>query len=244
MFGKKVSGKTEVSLTKNTPTAEDDIAVTVDSDDLTTAEITESDGVEAPAVDDVAAIDESADDVAVDEAAEAADEAEVAAVLEPSAGGSRLLAYIVLPLLALALAAAAGYLGWRDYQARATDAARAESVQVAKDSTIKLLSYQPDTVEQELTAARGLLTGKFQDSYTQLTNDVVIPGAKQQRIAAIANVPAVASVSASPKHAVALVFVNQTVTVGDGAPTSTNSSVRVSMDKVGDHWLISEFEPI
>ena len=48
----------------------------------------------------------------------------------------------------------------------------------------------------------------------------MIPGAKQKQISAVANVPAVASVSANPDHAVVLVFVNQTVIVGDGAPTS------------------------
>ena len=38
-------------------------------------------------------------------------------------------------------------------------------------------------------------------------------------------------------------FVNQTVTVGTGVPTDTASSVRITLDKVGDRWLISEFEP-
>ncbi len=41
-----------------------------------------------------------------------------------------------------------------------------------------------------------------------------------------------------------LVFVNQTVTVGNDAPTDTNSSVRVTLEKVGDRWLISEFDPV
>ena len=56
--------------------------------------------------------------------------------------------------------------------------------------------------------------------------------------------PAVASVSATPNHAVALVFVNQTVIVGTGAPTATASSVKVTMEKVGDRWLISKFDPV
>ena len=60
----------------------------------------------------------------------------------------------------------------------------------------------------------------------------------------MANVPAVASISATPSQAVALVFVNQTVTVGNDAPTSTNSSVKVTLNKVGDRWLISEFDPV
>jgi Mce-associated membrane protein len=117
-------------------------------------------------------------------------------------------------------------------------------VQAAKDSTTALLSYKPDSVDQQLGAAKELLTGTFRDSYTSLTNNVVIPGAKQKQISAEASVPAVASVSAEPHHAVVLVFVNQTVTIGTGAPTDTASSVRVTLDKIGDRWLISDFQPV
>jgi Mce-associated membrane protein len=73
---------------------------------------------------------------------------------------------------------------------------------------------------------------------------VVIPGATQKQISAVATVPAAASVSATENHAVVLVFVNQTVTVGTGAPTDTASSVRVTLDKVADRWLISGFDPV
>jgi Mce-associated membrane protein len=75
-------------------------------------------------------------------------------------------------------------------------------------------------------------------------SDVVIPGAKQKQISAVATVAAVASASAEPNHAVVLVFVNQTVAVGQDAPTDTASSVRVTLDKVGDRWLISKFDPV
>jgi Mce-associated membrane protein len=146
--------------------------------------------------------------------------------------------------VALLLALAAGYLKWMDNSVRNSDVARIESVQAAKDSTIALLSYKPDTVEQQLGAARDLLTGDFRDSYTSLTHDVVIPGAKQKQISALATVPAVASVSAKPDHAVVLVFVNQTVNVGQDPPSDTASSVRVTLDKVGDRWLISKFDPV
>ena len=107
-----------------------------------------------------------------------------------------------------------------------------------------MLSYKPDTVEQQLTAARDRLTGSFRNEYTDLTNNVVIPGAKQKQISAVANVPEAASVSANPGHAVVLVFVDQTVTVGNDVPTDTASSVRVTLDKVGDRWLISQFDPV
>lgn len=186
---------------------------------------------------------DSADEKDADEADADAD-ASPAPAAKAGLDWTRVFAFAVLPALALLLAGAAAFLKWQDAKVRDSEVARAESVQVAKDSTIRLLSYKPDTVEQELTSARDLLTGNFRDSYTQLTNDVVIPGAKEKKIAALANVPAVASISATPSEAVALVFVNQTVTVGNDAPTSTNSSVKVTLDKVGDRWLISEFDPV
>jgi Mce-associated membrane protein len=156
----------------------------------------------------------------------------------------RVFAYGVLPAVALVLAMGAGYLKWMDNSVRDSDTARIQSMQVAKDSTIALLSYKAETVEKQLGAARDLLTGDFRDSYTSLTNDVVIPGAKQKQVSAVATVPAVASVSADPRRAVVLLFVNQTVVVGQSAPTDSASSVRVTLDKIGDRWLISKFDPV
>jgi Mce-associated membrane protein len=157
---------------------------------------------------------------------------------------ARVFAYGVLPAVALLLALGAGYLKWMDNSVRNAEAARDESMQVAKDSTVALLSYKPDTVEKQLGDARNLLTGDFRDSYTSLTTDVVIPGAKQKQISAVATVPAAAAVSAGPNHAVVLLFVNQTVIVGQDAPTDSASSVRVTLDKVDGRWLISKFDPV
>jgi Mce-associated membrane protein len=182
-----------------------------------------------------------------DEPTETADEASESAEPEKPKRRiqwARVFAFGVLPAVALILALGAGYLKWMDNSVRDSENARDASVQAAKDSTTALLSYKPDTVEQQLNAARDLLTGEFRDSYTSLTNDVVIPGAKQKQIAAVATVPAAASVSAKPNHAVVLVFVNQTVIVGQDAPTDTASSVRVTLDKIGDRWLISKFDPV
>jgi Mce-associated membrane protein len=196
-------------------------------------------------------VDETDDtkDAVEDAAEDGADDAAVAKKptakpFRPGIDWPRVFAYGVLPGLALVLALAAGFLKYVDNSVRSSDVARVESMQVAKDSTIALLSYQPDKVKEQLNDARNLLTGDFQNSYTSLINDVVIPGAEQKRISAVATVPAAASVSAEPNHAVVLVFVNQTVIVGADAPTDTASSVKVTLDKHGDKWLISEFQPV
>jgi Mce-associated membrane protein len=156
----------------------------------------------------------------------------------------RVLAYGVLPGLALLLAMAAGFLKWQDSLARGSETARIESVAAAKDSTIALLAYQPDTVEKTVAAAQDRVTAPFKDAYTELTHDVVIPGAKQKHVSVSVTVPAAASVSATPQHAVTLLFVNQSAVVGTDPPVNTISSIRVTLKKIGGRWLISGFDPV
>jgi Mce-associated membrane protein len=155
---------------------------------------------------------------------------------------SRVLIYGLLPALALLLAIAAGLLKWKDASVRNTDLARTESVTAARDSTIALLSFRFDTVDRDVAAARQRLTGKFRDTYTQRTQEELIPNAKEQRVSATAVVPGVASESATHNHAVVLVFVNQTIKIGDSAPADAVSSVRVTLDKIGASWLVSDFD--
>jgi Mce-associated membrane protein len=153
------------------------------------------------------------------------------------------VAYLLVPLVVMSLAAGAGYLKYRVGLVSNSQTAAISSVQAATEGTIALLSYNPDTAQTTLTAARDLLTGSFRDSYTSLTNDVVIPGSKEKKISATATVPAAASVSASENRAVVLVYVDQSVIVGDDAPSATASAVQVTLDKAGNRWLISGFDP-
>jgi len=156
----------------------------------------------------------------------------------------RVLTYGVLPALVLLLAVGAGYLKWLDGSVRNAQFTRIESVRAATDSTVALLSYKPDTVEKDLGAARDRLTGTFKDAYTSLTHEVVIPSAQQKHITAVATVPATAWVASVRNHSVVLVFVDQAVTIGNDAPTSTASTVKVTLDKIGGRWLISGFDPV
>jgi Mce-associated membrane protein len=156
----------------------------------------------------------------------------------------RIIAFGVLPAVVVALGAGAGVLRWQESSHREIQAARSESVAAARDITVAILSYRAGTVEQDLRSARDRLTGTFLDSYTDLIDNVVIPGAKEKNITSEARVSAAASVSAAPTRAVALVFVDQRVVQGADAPSGTASSVRVTLDKVGDRWLVSGFDPV
>lgn len=168
----------------------------------------------------------------------------MSAVESRRAGGGQRSVFVVLPVIALALGAVAGYLSWQSFHHRAATLAADDSVAAARDTATAILSYDAGTVERDLTAARDRLTGAFLAEYTKLVDEVVIPGSKEKGISAVAQVPAAASVSATTDHAVALVFVDQRVTIVGDAPTNTASSVKVTLDRVGGRWLVSGFEPV
>jgi Mce-associated membrane protein len=165
--------------------------------------------------------------------------------VEPVRRWKSVVVYGLIPVSIVLLGAAAGYVKYVADGNRESQLARSQSVQAATDGTVALLSYKPDTVDKELGAARNKLTGAFQDSYTNLVNDVVIPGSKQKRITATASIAAATSVSTTADHAVVLVFVDQSITFGTEPASNTASSVRVTLDKSSDgRWLISQFEPV
>jgi Mce-associated membrane protein len=157
---------------------------------------------------------------------------------------TQIVVFVVLPIIVVVAAGAVGYLRWQQWSLSAADSVRGESVQAAKDATVAILSYRPETVEKDLATAQSKLTGKFRDSYASLTKDVVIPGSKKKQISAEASVPAAAPVSTASDHAVVLVYVNQILVVGNEAPTSSMSSVRVTLERIHGQWLVSGFDPV
>lgn len=228
----------------------------------TPAEAVEPEAAEEPEAADAAEAAEAADQsdeaesdaVDEDDGADGEGEArdngdDTEAVEEPAAkvrrfSWKRLLVGGLLPALVMLMAAAAGYLKWQTHSAQMAQAAAAQSVQAATESTIAMLAYRPDTVDKALPAAADRLTGAFRNDYTKLIDDVVIPGSKQKKISAIATVPAAASISATENHAVVLVFVNQTTVIDNDPPSNSASSVRITLERINNRWLISQFEPV
>ena len=156
-------------------------------------------------------------------------------------GRARAATFVVL---AIVLVAGAIWLYSGTASRRAIETARADAVVAARESIVEMLSYRPDTADKKLSAARDRLTGPFLADYNQLIQTVVIPGATQKKITATAEVPAAAAVSGGADRTIVLAYVDQSLAVGSAAPTRTNSSVRVTMQKVDGRWLIAGFDPI
>jgi Mce-associated membrane protein len=153
-------------------------------------------------------------------------------------------------LLAAALVASAGVASWLYFfQYRPDQEIDAGAAKVAIDAASKgsvaLLTYSPDSLDKDFAAAKSHLTGDFLSYYTQFTEQVVTPAAKQKAVKTTANVVRSAVSELHPDSAVLLVFINQKTTSKenpDGAFAS--STVKVGMKKINDTWLISSFDPV
>ncbi|MFF0499882.1 RDD family protein [Nocardia aobensis] len=159
---------------------------------------------------------------------------------------ARTAAVGVLVALVAALGGLAAVQYVHDYRSDDATAAIASRAQdIAKDSTIALLSYQAATVDKDLAGASAKLTGSFKDYYNDYTKNVVIPAAKEKAVNTRAESVGTALVSADDRHATVLVFLNQTTTTADNPqPSQLASTVRVQLTEVGHEWLISGFDPI
>lgn len=157
---------------------------------------------------------------------------------------------IAAGLLAVLLLASAGLAGWLYlYQYRPDQQTDAAARKVAQDAatsgTVALLSYSPESLDKDFAAAKTRLTGDFLSYYTQFTEQIVTPAAKEKSVKTAASVVRSAVSSMQPDKAEVLVFINQTTTSKenpDGAFAA--SSVKVGLKKVDGTWLIDSFDPV
>jgi len=127
-----------------------------------------------------------------------------------------------------------------------TDAKVASTVvNAASDGTVALLSYSPDSLEKDFAAAKSHLSGDFLSYYTEFTEQIVAPAAKQKSLTTTARVMGAALSELHPDSAVVLVLVDQSTTSKDNPdPSVTASSVLVSLTRVHGSWLITKFDPV
>jgi Mce-associated membrane protein len=200
------------------------------------ADLEPSDGVE---------IDKTADDDA-DEAQQ--DDDTTLGLGEKLARRLRVkVAPVVLVLLLLLSGALATwlYVGQYRHDEQTDTAAAQTAINAARDGTVALLSYKPDTLNQDFAAAKSHLTGDFLNYYDQFTKEIVTPAAKEKALTTTAQVVGAAATELQPNSAVVLLFVNQATTSKERPdPAMASSSVLVSLTKVHGTWLITKFQPV
>jgi Mce-associated membrane protein len=216
-------------------------------DDTNVAPVSFDDSVEEDGAADDLAGETAAVDVADEPDLDDADDADGA---EPGRHRGQMRRLLVPIALVVVLLASAGLATWvylsmyrPDLQTNAQEAR--DVVQAAKDGTIAVLSYAPETVDQDFANAKSRLTGDFLRYYTQFTQDIVGPAVKQKAVKTSAAVVQSALSRLEPTSAEVVLFVNQSTKSKenpDGAFAA--SSVRVTLVKAGDRWLIDKFDPV
>jgi Mce-associated membrane protein len=157
---------------------------------------------------------------------------------------------VAAAILVVALLASAGLASWLYvYQYRPdqeTDPAAAKvALDAATTGTVALLSYSPDSLDKDFAAAKSRLTGDFLSYYTQFTEQIVTPAAKEKSVKTAASVVRAAVSELEPDKAQVLVFINQTTTSKENPDGSfAASSVKVGLKKVDGTWLIESFDPV
>ncbi len=163
----------------------------------------------------------------------------------PGKWSGKLGAGVVILIVVSSLSALVG-LFWFSYRPdRAVDAGAAKSaIAAASEGTIAILSYSPDTLDRDFSSARSHLTGDFLSYYDQFTQQIVAPAAKQKAVKTTAVVLRGALTEFHPDSAIVLLFINQSTQSRDRPePTTTSSSVLVTLTRADGKWLISQFNP-
>jgi len=208
---------------------------------MTTTETTETATTAETATGEIAADETVTADTVTTETA--------AAAAAPAAGGSRphrgrLLA-IVLAALVLVSAVAVGVLGWRAFSDARAQGERDAALAAAKADTTQVLSYDSRTLDADLANSRKVISGSFAAKFEELANSVIVPAVRQQSLSTKATVVRAAVIDAQPNQVSALLFVNQTTTMGDQpAPRNATNQVKVTMTWADGKWLISDMQPL
>jgi Mce-associated membrane protein len=208
----------------------------IDPDETTTAD-----------ADETAAVELAEPEGAVEETTEATEPQTDTTVVTERRGLPRLVLPIVLVVVLVASAAVTAWFYFARYTVdqKVDQHVAASVLQSASDGAVALLSYSPDTLDKDFTNAKARLTGDFLNYYTQFTQQIVTPAAKQKQVKTSAAVVRSAISKLDSSSAEVLLFINQsTVSKENPDGSFTASSVKVEMTKVGNDWLISSFDPV
>lgn len=155
----------------------------------------------------------------------------------------RLLVMAVAAAVVLGVAAAA-VLGWALHRDDAADAETDAALRAATTGTEQLLTINSDTVDADLARATGLVTEPFATQFKQTAADVIAPATRQGQLLTTTQVVRSGVISSQPGRLEVLFFLKQYTTArAPIAPAQvTTSQVRETVVKIGDRWLISEFQ--
>ncbi len=149
-------------------------------------------------------------------------------------------------ILVAATGFAAGYFYYVYRPDMQTDNAVARgAVKAASDGAVALLSYSPDTLDRDINNAKSRLSDSYLAYYQQFADQIVGPAAQRGRVTTTATVVKAAVAELHPSSAVVMMFIKlKTASKEKPEPIVTSSTLRVTLIKAKDSWLIEKFETV
>lgn len=154
------------------------------------------------------------------------------------------LACIAMVVLLIAAVAVDVVLTLRTRERERVQAAATSAMAQAQTRLPTLLSYSSATLDDDLEAAVASATGSFRADYRTVLETVVRPNAESGRVSTVASVDALSVVRADADRVVVLAFLTQTTTTGRSDPTTSQSRVEATMERVGGSWLVADLDPV
>ena len=169
-------------------------------------------------------------------------EADAPPAAEPGAGLGRRVPTWVLGLLGAlaAVSVAAAIWAWQSGDGTAVEDATSSAQSAAEQAIEPLLSYDHKTLEADQKRAQGYLTADYGKDYDKLFG-VIADNAPSTQTKVVADAFASAIVRSGKERVDVLIFVDQlTTNKVTPQPTTYKNQVTVTMQKVGDDWLIDD----
>ena len=165
---------------------------------------------------------------------------EVASTSETAepARGRRLLVPALALALSLALLATVLLVTRHDPEQRSRDASAARAT--ARSTLEQVLSYNHETMTQQIPANQALLTGTFKDEFAATMTKTIVPLAQKDKTVVKARAYEVGVMSQTDDTVVVQAFVNQARTSDtQKEPSIDQNRVIATMQRVGNRWLVS-----
>lgn len=153
----------------------------------------------------------------------------------------------VLVVLLLGSAVAAGFLGYRYWDGRATESARESSLAAAKEYAVDMFGYNAKNVSDHIDRSMNILTGAAKPEYDKTVTDASLAAeVRKQDIVSEVTIQDAGVVTNTRDTATVLLFINQSVTRnGNKEMVSINPSrLTYSMERSGDRWLVNGIDVI
>jgi Mce-associated membrane protein len=151
---------------------------------------------------------------------------------------------VILGALVVVLAATVLWEILQTMNANATTSAGTNAQNAARSAAQSILSYDYRNLNSDMTKAEGLTTGSFRQQY-EADAPRLLALAKQAQGVVQANVWQAGIVSSSPNQVTVLLFVDQTTTQSSNqTPQLSQNRVKMTMQKVGGNWLVSNLQAL